>query len=86
MLFERDIKLFGRDIKFLLQLSCSSKMISCANKILSRSNKILSRRNKLKNKTRMSLPGFLTYLPENNKIRIFVILYSLQCKIEEYAV
>ena len=33
-------------------------MISCANKILSRSNNILSRRNKLKNKTRMSLPGF----------------------------
>ena len=35
-------------------------MISCANKILSRSNNILSRRNKLKNKTRMSLPGFRT--------------------------
>ena len=33
-------------------------MISCANKILSRSNNILSRRKKLKNKTRMSLPGF----------------------------
>ena len=36
-------------------------MISCANKILSRSNNILSRRNKLKNKTRMSLPGFRSY-------------------------
>ena len=35
-------------------------MISCANKILSRSNNILSPRNKLKNKTRMSLPGFRT--------------------------
>ena len=34
------------------------QVLSCANKILSRSNNILSRRNKLKNKTRMSLPGF----------------------------
>ena len=33
-------------------------MISCANKIVSRSNNILSCRNELKNKTRMSLPGF----------------------------
>ena len=33
-------------------------MISCANKILSRPNNILSHRHKLKNKTRMSLPGF----------------------------
>ena len=32
--------------------------ISCANKILSRSNNILSLWNKLKNKTRMSVPGF----------------------------
>ena len=38
-------------------------MISCANKILSRSNNILSRRNKLKNKTRMSLPGFRINTP-----------------------
>ena len=39
-----------------------------ANKILSRSNNILSRRNKLKNKTRMSLPGFRTYYLEGTKI------------------
>ena len=44
------------------ELCCSNKMISCANKILSRSNSILSRRIKVKNKTRMSLPGFRTGL------------------------
>ena len=38
--------------------SCADKILSRSNKILSRSNNILSRRNKLKNKTRMSLPGF----------------------------
>ena len=44
-------------------------MISCANKILSRSNNILSRRNQLKNKTRMSLPGFRKVL--RRSVRFF---------------
>ena len=35
--------------------------MSCANKKLSRLNNILTRQNKLKNKTRMSLPGFRSF-------------------------
>ena len=45
-------------------------MISCANKILSRSNNILSRRNMLKNKTRMSLPGFRSFIHFNSELQI----------------
>ena len=56
MLSEQDIKLFGRDIKLWEQVNYVVR--ASANKILSRSNNILSCRNKLKNKTRMSLPGF----------------------------
>ena len=50
-------------------------MISCANKILSRSNNILSRRNKLKNKTRMSLPGFRTH--------VLFLFYTVQFLLSE---
>ena len=50
------------------------KMKSCANKILSRSNNILSRRNKLKNKTRMSLPGFRRIIMIKNNANILGLI------------
>ena len=62
---ERDIKLFGRDIMLFEQ---DDKL--CKQDIKSFEQHILSRRNKLKNKTRMSSPGF-----RNNLIASFVFKY-----------
>ena len=73
MLCRQDIMLSERDIK----------MFSCANKILSRSNNILSCRNELKNKTRMSLPGFRRNVI--NLFFIFQVMYTVNTSFQMYA-